>query len=296
MLVEELFRKYGQDGGDYLSVKNGLEQLMPMLEHNLHEEGVGGGKLLCNFSSSFIATDNMGYVPQIQALNKYEDAIVKRFLFLRLCKESCDNGKRLKNLDRSEVEVLLRKKFSKIKMDLKQVSLFFKFIRKMMQKRVLYDEHRIADMAESIVKKVTDEFFPQKEESEQIVQKQKTLSDLENEDDSEDYTQEKVNYIYQNKLRGYIKSIVVLNSFIRAGQSAQVVMGKKKGNDEKEEKKDVIEEPIKKKIIPTNFEACEADYKDFELIFHRLTHDHFKIMTKKVGIKRDPKRYGGGAL
>lgn len=229
-LIDEWFRKFSQEGDKYnhFIVRRGLEQIMTVLDRTEQVASTGSGQFTYTFSNSLVCTDNMGHIQEVQRVNKEDSAVIKRYTFLLLKKESEQNGKDMFALTLDEVKTHLLNKLGKVKLSFEKYKLFGNYMRQQMSKAVEFDRKIVRDIATRVVKDT-------------VV----TYGDLK--------------YEYQQKLRGLIKSVVVLNSLFRA-----------------------------KKALPARFVAGKQDYETFERLFRRLTEDHFKLMTRGDGVKRTP--------
>jgi hypothetical protein len=138
---------------------------------------------------------------------------------MRLSKDSEINGKSMFTKSQDEVRDHLYCKLAKVKLDFEKYVILCKVLRKEMQKKIKFDLNKVSMMADKIV---------------------------------EEYKQfyGNTNYEYQTRLRGLMKSIIVLNTFFRRNDM-------------------------------TLYEVCEEDYDTFDDVFRRLTHDHFELMGMK---------------
>jgi hypothetical protein len=125
-----------------------------------------------------------------------------------------------------EIKIKLASKLMRSKLSFENYKLFAEYLRKEMSKSVLFDRDKVRKAAERIVEETKTAFGD-------------------------------VNYEYQQKLRGLIKSIVIMNAVFRS-----------------------------KTAMPARYKAGKDDYDTFETIFRRLTEDHFKLMMKPSGIQR----------
>lgn len=227
-LIDEWFRKFSQEGDryDHRVVKRGLEQIMTVLDRTEQVASTGSGAFTYTFNNSLLCTDNMGHIQEVQRINEEDSAIIKRYSFLLLRKESEQNGKDMFALTLDEVKQKLADKLSRVNLSFDKYRVFGYYIREQMAKGVDFDRKIVRDTATRVVKDVKQIYGD-------------------------------VKYEYQQKLRGLIKSVVVLNSVFRA-----------------------------KKSLPGRYVAGVQDYETFERLFRRLTEDHFKLMTKHDGIKR----------
>lgn len=116
-LLDDFFRFFSQQSmNEYSmthSIQKGLEQLMYLLERKEHLVPSGTEPVKVHYKSSFFATDNFGYGRELQKIYVNDPAILKRFSWLLMSRESNERGQSVFQKSPAEIIKLTEKRLEK---------------------------------------------------------------------------------------------------------------------------------------------------------------------------------------